>query len=74
MITTFENTCVLKIHVIVLRPIFDTTYKGKKRSKYTCDIYIRNWSYNYKVGIVFDMYKRMRPKGTTWAGPRHKIS
>ena len=29
MITTFENRCVLKIYVIVLRPIFDNTYKGE---------------------------------------------
>ena len=29
MITTFENRCVLKFHVIVLRPIFDTKYKGE---------------------------------------------
>ena len=28
MITTFENRCVLKCCVIVLRPIFNTTYKG----------------------------------------------
>ena len=28
MITIFENRCVLKIYVKVLRPIFDTTYKG----------------------------------------------
>ena len=33
MITTFENRCVLKNYLIVLRPIFDTTYKGKKQVK-----------------------------------------
>ena len=49
MITTFENRCVLKFYVIVMKPIFDTTYKGKNRSKYTCEIYIMNWSYSYKV-------------------------
>ena len=31
MITTFENRCVLKFYVVVLRPIFDTMYKGKKQ-------------------------------------------
>ena len=35
----------------VLRPIFDTTYKGENRSKNTCELYIINWSYSYKVGI-----------------------
>ena len=29
MITIFENRRVLKNYVIVLRPIFDTTYKGE---------------------------------------------
>ena len=51
MMKTFENRCVLKIYVIVLRPIFDIMYKEKNRSKYTCDIYITNWSYSNKVGI-----------------------
>ena len=37
MITTFENRCVLKIYVIVIRPIFDTTFKGEIQVK----IYIR---------------------------------
>ena len=55
MITTFENRCVLKIYVIVLRPIFDKRTKGKNRPKYTCEIYIMNWSYSYKLGIVFVM-------------------
>ena len=72
MIITFENRCVLKNYVIVLRPISNTMYKGKKRSKYTCEIYITNWSYSYKVGIVFAMYQIMRSKGTSWAGPRPK--
>ena len=74
MITTFENRGVLKFYVIVLIPIFDTTYKGKNRSKYTCELYITNWSYSYKVGIVFAMYQIMRPKGKSWAGPRHSWS
>ena len=30
MITTFENRCVLKTYLIVLRPIFNTMHKGKK--------------------------------------------
>ena len=37
MITTFENRCVLKKYVILLRPIFDTTYKGEIQVK----IYMR---------------------------------
>ena len=53
MITTFENRCVLKFYVIVPRPIFDTMYKGKNRSKYTCEIYITNLSYYYKLGVFF---------------------
>ena len=70
MITTFENICVLEKYFIVLRPIFDTTYKGKNRSKYTCVLYIMNCSYSKKLGIFFAMYQRMRLKGASWAGPR----
>ena len=33
MITTFEKRCVLNIYVIVLRPIFNTTYKGEIQVK-----------------------------------------
>ena len=44
--------------------------KGKNRSKYTCELYITNWSYSNKVGIVFAMYQIMISKGTYWAGPR----
>ena len=40
------------------------------RSKNTCEIYIMNWYYSYKVGFVFTMYQIMRSKGTSWAGPR----
>ena len=72
MITTFKNRCVLKTYVIILRPIFDTTYKGKNRLKYTCEIHIMNWSYFYKVEIIFVMYQRMRLKGASWAGPRQQ--
>ena len=53
MIKTFENICVLGIYVIVLRPILVTTYTGKKSSEYTCELYIINWSYSKKIGIVF---------------------
>ena len=52
MITRFKNRCVLKIYVILLRSIFDSTYKGKNRAKYSCDLYITNWFYYNKVGIV----------------------
>ena len=51
-------------------------YKGKNRSKYACEIYITNFSYSKKVGIVFAMYHRMRSKGTSWYGPhrKHKVT
>ena len=40
MITTFENINVLKIYVIVLRPIFNTTYKGEIQVEmYTRDLH-----------------------------------
>ena len=68
MITTFEKRCVLKNYAIVLRPIFDKTYKGEKMSKYTCELYITNWYYYYKAGIVFAMYQIMKPEGTSWDG------
>ena len=45
--------------------------KGKNRSKYTCELYITNWSYSNKLEIIFAMYHIMRLKGTSWAGPRH---
>ena len=73
MITTFENRYVFKIYLIVLIPIFDTTYKGGNGSKYTCEIYITNWYFSNKVGIVFAIYQRMISKGTSWAGPRHEL-
>ena len=44
--------------------------KGGNRSKYTCELYITNWSYSNKLGIVFTMYQIMRSKGESWAGPR----
>ena len=71
MITTFEKRYVLKNYIILLIPIFDTTYKGKNRSKNKCELYITNWSYYYKIGIGFAMYQRMGLKGTSWARPRH---
>ena len=70
MITTFENRCVLNIYVIALRPIFDTAYKGGKRSKYSREHYITNWSYSKKVGIIFAVYQIMISKGTSWDVPR----
>ena len=70
MIATSEKRCVLKVYVIVLRPIFNTTYYEKNKSKYTCEPYITNSSYSKKVGIVFAMYQRIRSKGTSWDGPR----
>ena len=66
MITAFENRCVLKDYFIVLRPIFNKTYKGENRSKNTCELYITNWSYSYKVVIVFAIYQIMISKGTSW--------
>ena len=40
MITKFENICLLRTYIIVLRPIFDTMYKGEKQvKKYMWDIY-----------------------------------
>ena len=71
MITIFENRFVLKTYLIVLRPTFDTAYKGGNRSKNTCKIYITNRSYSYKVGIVFVMYQIMRSDRKYWAKPRH---
>ena len=49
--------------------IFDTKNK-EKQVKYTCELYITNWSYSNKLGIVFAMYQRMRSKGTSWDGLR----
>ena len=49
-------------------PIFNTTYKGGNRSKYTCELYITIWEYSKK--IVFYMYQRIRSKGGYWDGPR----
>ena len=40
------------------------------RSKNTCELHITNWSYSYKLGIVFTMYERITSKDTSWAGPR----
>ena len=65
-----KNRCVLKIYIIVLRPIFDWRYKEKKRLKYTFNIHIMIWSYSNNLGISFAMYQRMRLKGASWDGPR----
>ena len=53
-----------------MRPIFDRTYKGKNQVKSTCELYITNWYYSYKVGIIFAMYQIMISKGTSWYGSR----
>ena len=44
--------------------------KGGNSSKYTCELYIMNWSYSKKLGIVFAMYQIVRLKGASWYGPR----
>ena len=46
-----------------------TVLRGGNRSKYTCELYITNWSYSNKLWIVFATYQRMRTKGGSWAGP-----
>ena len=71
MIEKFEKRCVLNIYIILLRHIFDTTYKGENRLKYTCELCITNWYYSKKEGIIFAMYHRMISKGTFWDGPRN---
>ena len=43
MVTTFENRCVSKSYLIVLRPILVTTYKGVKQVK----IYM--WALHHKL-------------------------
>ena len=40
---------------------------GKSSLKFTCDVYITNWYYSNKSGIIFAMYQRMISKGTSWA-------
>ena len=51
MITTFENRCVLKTYLIVMIFILATMYKVGKYFEKTCEIYIINWSYSYKLGF-----------------------
>ena len=63
MIKIFENRCALKGYVIEKISIFNTTYKGINMSEYICELYMTNWSYFYKVGIVFAMYQGMRSEG-----------
>ena len=64
-----KKICVLKIYVIVLRTIFDTTYPKK-----LVEIYI--WALHHKLvlflqsRIFFNMYQRTISKGTSWDGPR----
>ena len=38
--------------------------------KHIYDLYIINWSYSYKLGIIFAMYYITISKGTYWARPR----
>ena len=45
----WKNMCVKK-NLIVLRPIFNTTYKGKNQVEKYMWLYFTNWSYSYKVG------------------------
>ena len=47
--------------------------KKKNRSKYTCELYIKNWSYYNKIWIVFAIYQKMILKGTSWDGPRIEL-
>ena len=47
--------------------------QGGERSKNTCELYIPNFSYSYKVGIVFAMYQNMRLMGESLSGTRHKL-
>ena len=72
MITGFENICVLKTYLIVMRPILDSAYK--KTRKKTYEFYITNWYYSYKVGTVFAMYQIMISKRTSWDQTRHKAN
>ena len=46
----WKQMCIKK-YLIVLRPIFDKTYKGENRLKYTYELYITNWSHSNKVGF-----------------------
>ena len=48
--------------------------KKKNRLQNTCELYIKNWSYSYKVGIVFTMCHIMISNGTYWAGRCHEMS
>ena len=66
----WKQICIKK-YLLLLRPIFDTTYKGGKQvEKYM-------WAIHHKLVLLvqsrnfFAMYHRMRLKGISWAGPRH---
>ena len=65
MITTFENRCVLKIYVIVLRPIFNTNYKEEIQ----VEIYMKALHHELVLfqqsRNCFAMYQRMRSKKTS---------
>ena len=72
MISNFENICVLRTYLILLRPIFDTRYKGGNEvKKCMWALYHELVLFLEKVGIVFTVYQRIRPKEESWSGPRH---
>ena len=61
-----ENLCYSTENYIQLN-----VQRKKNNSKYTWELYITNWSYSKKLGIVFAMYQIIRLKGTSWYGPRN---
>ena len=62
--------CVLKIYLVILRPIYNSTYKGGYRYIFSWELYITNWTYSNKVGIDFTLYNRIRSKRRHWDGTR----
>ena len=52
MITTFESRCVLKFYVIVLRPIFDATYKRE------IQVQIYMWDLHHKL-VLFQQSRNI---------------
>ena len=62
--------CVLKFILYYLDLSSIQSRNKRNRLKNTYELYITNWSYSYKIGIVFAMYHRMRLKGTSWSGLR----
>ena len=69
MITTFENRSVLKTYLIVMIPIFDTTYKGKKQiKKYMLALYHELVLF-LQSRFFFAIYQRMILNGKSRYGP-----